>query len=68
MRGQVRCWQRQGVKEALTSMRYIAKVNRIWHDKWVTLPKVGTPQNWITYYVRTDGIAHRELLLTGEAC
>lgn len=68
MRRQVRCWQRQGVKEALASVRYIAQVNRNWHDRWVTLQKVGTPQDWITYYVRTDGIAYRELLLTGEAC
>lgn len=49
-------------------MWYIAKVNRTGHDRWVTLQKVGTPKNWITYCVKTDGIAYRELLLTGEVC
>ena len=68
MRRQLRCWQRQGGKEALASMRYIAQANRNWQDRWVTLLKVGTPKIWITCCVRTDGIAYRELFLTGEAC
>jgi hypothetical protein len=31
MRIQVRCWQRQGVKEGLASLWNVTQVNRFWH-------------------------------------
>jgi len=68
MRSQGRCWQRQGLKEGLARVWYIAQVNRKWYDRWVTFQKVGTPKVKIAYCIKTDVIAHRDESLTGEAC
>lgn len=45
MRSQVRCWQRQGVKEGLASLRNVARANRFWHVTGVRLQKSAEARN-----------------------
>lgn len=67
MRIQVRCWQRQGVKEGLASLRNVMQVNRFWHVFGVRLQKVPMPKVRIHLHVITDGFSNRKVSLTREA-
>jgi len=49
-------------------MGYVARANRNWRGRRVTLQKVGMPKSRITCHVKTDGVPYRKVCLTVEAC